>query len=208
MTPRTTAISSETIKFNEAVTGFNLSDLLLTRNSGPNLLTAAQTLSTSDHITFTINNLSGLTATPGSYVLTLKTTGSAILASNGLRLVSGTHISWLNNYVALGLPTAKWTPIVTPRTTPVASETITFNQPVTNFDWTDLILTRNGGTLNLLTNAQTLSTTNRITFTLGNLNSLTSVAGDYTLTLKSTDTAIYGSGGKMTTGATVSWHVS
>src|SRR5262245_56712678 len=42
---------SITIGFSESISGFDLSDLKLTRDGGTNLLTAAQTLSTTDKIT-------------------------------------------------------------------------------------------------------------------------------------------------------------
>src|SRR5207244_14995 len=51
-----------------------------------NLLTGSQTLTSGDNITWTLNNLSGITALDGNYVLTLTAAGSGIadLASNPL----------------------------------------------------------------------------------------------------------------------------
>src|SRR5262249_46027859 len=51
--PRNAAVSQLTITFIQAVAGFDLADLQLTRNGGGNLLTAAQTLTTSDNISWT-----------------------------------------------------------------------------------------------------------------------------------------------------------
>jgi subtilisin-like proprotein convertase family protein len=65
-----------------------------------------------------------------------------------------------------------------PRNTSVGSIQIVFNEPVTGFDLGDLTLTRDGGA-NLLTGAQTLSTVDNTTFTLGNLAGITGTAGVY-----------------------------
>ena len=46
-----------TITFNEPVTGFRVSNLSLTNNGGPNLLTSAQTLTTTNNQTFVLGNL-------------------------------------------------------------------------------------------------------------------------------------------------------
>ena len=55
---------NDTIIFNEAVTGFDLSDLTLKLNFGPNLLTGAQTLTTTNNTTFTLGNLVRLPPPP------------------------------------------------------------------------------------------------------------------------------------------------
>jgi hypothetical protein len=68
-----------TIVWNEAVSGFAISSLSLTRGGGPNLLTPAQTLTTSDHITFTLNNLSSLDVRGGDYTLKYTAAGSNVV---------------------------------------------------------------------------------------------------------------------------------
>ena len=59
--PRNTAVDSITLVFSEPVTGLDRADLRLTRDGGGNLLTAAQTLTTADNVTWTLVNLAGLT---------------------------------------------------------------------------------------------------------------------------------------------------
>ncbi len=76
---RTSGVSTVQIVFSQAVTGFDLADLTLTRGGGANLLTSAQTLTTSDNITFTVGNLTGLTSATGAYLLKLRASGTAIL---------------------------------------------------------------------------------------------------------------------------------
>src|SRR5439155_25494184 len=77
--PRTTPVSQITILFNAPVTGFDLSDLSLKLNGGANLLTGAETLTTTDNITWTLGNLTGLTGAAGNYVLTLTSAGSGLI---------------------------------------------------------------------------------------------------------------------------------
>ena len=99
--PRNTSVSAMTITFNKAVSGFNLADLSLTRNGGSNLLTGSQTLTTADNITFSLNNLSAITAVSGTYVLTLTAAGSGItetLAGNAL--VANASDTWAFSHPA------------------------------------------------------------------------------------------------------------
>jgi fibronectin type 3 domain-containing protein len=76
--PSLVPINSLQIAFNEPVTGFTQSSLSLMLNGGSNLLTPSQTLTTSDNITYTLNNLSSLTTPVGTYALTFTAAGSGI----------------------------------------------------------------------------------------------------------------------------------
>ena len=76
------------IVFDEAVSGMSLSDLSLSFDGGPNLLTSAQTLTTSDNKTFTLNNLASLTASDGTYTLSVAA-NSGITDQNGFSLLVG-----------------------------------------------------------------------------------------------------------------------
>ncbi|MFT3788537.1 MAG: CotH kinase family protein [Tepidisphaeraceae bacterium] len=84
--PRNIAVGAIGIVFSEPVTGFSLSNLTLTRDGGANLLTAAQTLTSSDGgMTWTLANLISLTALDGTYTLALQGTSSIIdLTSHAL----------------------------------------------------------------------------------------------------------------------------
>jgi hypothetical protein len=78
-----------------AVAGFDLSDLSLTLGGGTNLLAgSAASLSTTDHVTWTVGGLAGLTAPPGTYVLTLAATGSGITDLLGRPLGSDASLAW------------------------------------------------------------------------------------------------------------------
>ena len=109
---RTTSVSSETITFSEPVAGFTAADLSLKLNGGANLLTTAQTLTSSDQTTFTLNNLSAtVTAAAGSYTLTLSNAG---ITGSGLALAAGASVSWTTTASGVS-PTATLTAVTTPR---------------------------------------------------------------------------------------------
>ena len=59
--PRNVPVGAITIVFSEPVTGFDLADLTLTRDGGPNLLTGRPDADHRDSITWTLGNLAGLT---------------------------------------------------------------------------------------------------------------------------------------------------
>ncbi|BAP54802.1 Na-Ca exchanger/integrin-beta4 [Thioploca ingrica] len=73
--PDSYKVSTITIQFNEAVKNFDLSDLKLTLDNGSNLLTNAQTLTTTDDITWIVGNLDSLTETVGNYTFTVIAAG-------------------------------------------------------------------------------------------------------------------------------------
>jgi len=95
--PRTTPVNTISIVFSEPVVGFSLSDLVLKRNGGANLLTGSQTLTTSDNITWTLGNLSGLTTAAGNYVLSLADGSPLITDGVGNALSGGATESWTMN---------------------------------------------------------------------------------------------------------------
>jgi hypothetical protein len=207
--PRSSAVGSVTITFSEPVTGLDLSDLRLTRDGGANLLTAAQTLVMSNGgATWTLGNLLGLTGAGGSYSLRLVTAGSGVAdaAGNTLTTVDPAD-GWTVDAVA---PTADIVDVSPdPRGGAVDSVTIVFSEAVIGFGVLDLALTRDGNPTNLLTGAQTLASTDGITFTLGNLAGITGQAGAYSLTLVSGLSGISDlAGNSLGVDASDSWTVS
>jgi hypothetical protein len=76
--PRTTPVGSITIVFSEPVRGFELSDVRLTRDGGANLLTAAQSLTSTDLVTWTLSGLTGITGAAGSYTVTVNGAAAGI----------------------------------------------------------------------------------------------------------------------------------
>jgi hypothetical protein len=82
------------IVFDQPVIGFDLADLQLRRNAGINLLTAAQTLTSTDGVTWHLRNLETLTSPAGTYVLSLTASGSEITDSMAQPLAQNAMHSW------------------------------------------------------------------------------------------------------------------
>ena len=99
--PRPTGVSQMTIVFPEPVRGFDLPDLKLNRNGGQNLLTSDQTLTSTDGITWTLGNLSGLTFLEGPYTLTLTAGDSGITDLTGRPLAFDATESFTVNQTTL-----------------------------------------------------------------------------------------------------------
>ena len=91
--PTNVAVSQMQIVFNEAVSGMSIGDLSLTLNGGPNLLTASQTLTTTNNTTFTLGNLASLTSASGVYTLSVAA-NSGITDASKSPLGSGTSYTF------------------------------------------------------------------------------------------------------------------
>jgi RNA 3'-terminal phosphate cyclase len=98
---RETIADGITIQFNDAVSNFDLSELTLTNNDRPVLLTGA-TLTTQDNITWTLGNLGTQTITDGTYKLTLNTGNITDTAGN--LLAGGAQESWITGRTGTALP--------------------------------------------------------------------------------------------------------
>lgn len=202
--PRNSAVSSISFKFSEPVVGFDVGDLILDRafDDQVDLLTGAQTLASSDGIRWTLNGLSGLTATEGLYTITLRPNGSGIRDLAGNYLAVGAADSWIVDRTAPTVLGVSSTPVGSA----VSSVGIVFSEAVQNLDVGDLVLSRGGGA-NLLSTAQTLVDAGGLSFTLGNLATLTAPAGQYTLSLR-TDSDVVDAAGNRAAGRTLlSWGV-
>ena len=91
--PRTSSVGSITIAFNEAVQNFDLSDLTLTRDNGPNLIDGSFALTTVNNATFTLTGTTPATVAGGTYRLNLLTSNIQDLAGNALGF--GGEEQWL-----------------------------------------------------------------------------------------------------------------
>jgi hypothetical protein len=88
-------VRAVTIQFTEAVTGFDVSDLQLTRNGRLVSLSKAA-LSTDDGITWRLSNLKKLTSPEGKYRLTVVAAGSGITDAAGNPLLNSVGQRWKN----------------------------------------------------------------------------------------------------------------
>ena len=90
---RGSPLDSVTVRFSEPVTGFDLADLVLTRDGVAVPLAGGAaggpTVQTSDNVRFTVGHLSALTTASGSYALTLTGPGSGIKDAPGHELAVG-----------------------------------------------------------------------------------------------------------------------
>ncbi len=203
--PRNSTVNAISIVFSEAVAGFNLADLVLSRNGGPNLLTGGESLTSADNITWTLSGLGPLTGAEGNYTLTLAAAGSGISDTAGNLLATGASDAWTVDTTSPTVDVVDVTP--DPRNTAVDSLSITFSEAVSGFDLADLSLTRDGGA-NLLTGAQTLTSADNVHWNLGGLSSLTAAAGQYVLTVSSSGTGIVDTvGNALAAGASDAWTV-
>ncbi|MBD1912408.1 MULTISPECIES: Ig-like domain-containing protein [unclassified Leptolyngbya] len=93
------ATGTVTFSFSEAMAGFNLSDLQLTRN-GASVNLSGATLSNNGG-TYTLSGLAPITGVDGSYSLSLDVAGSGITDAAGNPLTAGGSISWKRGTTAL-----------------------------------------------------------------------------------------------------------
>jgi hypothetical protein len=96
--PRLTGVSSINVVFNEAVNALPLANLALTRTSVNVPLTASQTPTTANNITFTVPNLLSLTSINGTYQLTVSIAGITDVAGNALGAAASD--TWVHNLPA------------------------------------------------------------------------------------------------------------
>lgn len=201
--PRNSAVVSISIVFSESVKGFDPSDLVLTRNSGANLLSGSETLNSLDNTRFALSGVSGLTEPAGSYVLTLNAANSGISDGAGNLLTSHASVGWVVDRTPPAVSISAVAP--DPRSSAVSSISIVFSEPVTGLNLPDLTLTRSNGP-NLLTSAQTLTTADNITFYLGGLSELTKADGEYTLALRAVGSGVIDAvGNSLASDASTSW---
>lgn len=163
---RKDALDQITISFSEPITGFDLGDLRLTLNNGPNLLTSQQTLVRGPYDTWILKGLGGITNLEGTYRLTLAGSAAGIQDIAGNSLSSDSFITWTLDH------TPPVPQIVEPNPDPtdslVQQITIHFNEPVTGLTLDDLVLTRDGVTIPLQGRAS-LSTTDNQTWILSGM---------------------------------------
>ncbi|MEI8228688.1 MAG: S8 family serine peptidase [Planctomycetota bacterium] len=92
--PRTTSVGAVLVRFGQAVTGFDVADLSLVR-SGVAVPLSGATVTTVDNVTWTVGGLDPLTATAGTYTLTLNAAGSGIVSmTGGVALAASASDSW------------------------------------------------------------------------------------------------------------------
>jgi hypothetical protein len=195
--PRSSAAGIVTITFTEPVSGVDINDFTLTRNSSPISLAGLVVNGTQNIYTL---NLSSVTSAAGSYVLTLVTAGSDIRDAAGNSLAANSDDSWLTDGTLPAADIVDVTP--DPRNSAVESVAINFSEPVSGVDISDFRLTRDGAFVALSTNMLSGSGS---AYSL-NLSAVTGPAGAYVLSLESAGSGITDEAGNaLSSGATDAW---
>ena len=134
-------------------------------------------------------DLSTVTTTAGSYVLTLTASGSGIIDNVGNALTADASDSFLIDLTAPAADIVDVTP--DPRNAAVGLVTLSFSESVTGLDIGDLSLTRDGNAVTLTAGMLVGSGTS---YTL-DLSTVTTTAGSYVLTLTASGSGIIDSAG-------------
>lgn len=156
---------------------------------------------------FTQDVLSFLVSDPNARSFSDTTVVSGQTYYYRVRSTSGSQQSDPSNTVSAtadAAPTVAITPISpSPRTTPVDTITVTFSEPVTGFDLTDLVLNRNGDPVVL--SGVSLTTTDQQVFTLTGLSSWTRRSGTYTIWLNASGGITDNTGNALANSDTQTW---
>jgi hypothetical protein len=204
-TPRTDPVQSVDVTFSQPIdpTTFTTTALTLTRDgTAVPLASPPVTFTSTDNTTFTVGGLSTSTTPFGAYVLTVDAT--QIKNSAGTSGTGSQSVSFTVQSPNAPLTVDHFSPITSPRTTPVSAIGVTFSKPIdpTTFTTADLTLTRDGTPVPLGSNV-TITTTDDVTFSVGGLTSDTTPLGSYGFTVNAagvTDrNGIQGTGSKSIT---------
>ncbi|NQV25154.1 MAG: hypothetical protein HQ518_12390, partial [Rhodopirellula sp.] len=211
--PRSTAVGILTIDFTEPVVGFNLTDLVLTRD-GNSVSLNGLVLNQITQSRYTID-LNLKTGAPGNYVLSIQGPGSLIedLAGNPIQAALITLDSWTVENIG---PSATVNVTPDPRTTPANNVQISFTKEVdvSQVDTSDFRLERDTGSgftavtitgANVVADSPVLGFDDSFTLDLSAAG-LTDVEGTYRVTLVASDSGIVDRAGiELASNATDVW---
>ncbi len=182
--PRHTTVDDISISFSEPVAGFDLGDLMLTRN-GATIPLDGVTLSTLDNVTFTLSGLTSLTGNEGNYQLWLPAAGSGITDADEIAMAADATTAWVMDTTG---PTVTNITSVQPdpRNTPVTYVDVTFSEPIdpTTFHVGNIVLTRDSVPIDL-SDAIVVPLSDS-SFEVYGLDSATALDGAYVLTVDAT----------------------
>ncbi len=203
--PRTQPIESLEIVFSEPVFGFDAADLMLTRDGGGNLLSANQTLSTSDGVVWILENLTSLTSASGQYALRLTAAGSGIIDAAGNPLDADAQATWLQDLEPPQVERIE--PLTDPLSRQVTAIEFTFSEPIVGLNLSAIRLFHDDQPIDLFGTAS-LSSADQITWTLDDLSDLTHAQGEYGLEMRSFGSGIRDlAGNLLPTGGTATWQM-
>jgi CSLREA domain-containing protein len=188
--PTATTPIPVTVQFSETVFGFTSGDIVPSNGTVGNF--AGSNANYSFDLTPTA---------PGGVSADIAADGATDTAGNG----NTAAVQFNRTYDPSALNATITAISPNPRNTAVSSIQIVFNKPVTGFDLGDLTLKLNNGA-NLLPGAQTLTSADNATWTLGNLAGITGAQGTYDLKLTAAGSNIKDSTNTaLASDATASW---
>ncbi|HEY9690604.1 MAG TPA: Calx-beta domain-containing protein [Oculatellaceae cyanobacterium] len=189
--PRSNPVNAITVDFSEAVKAstFDISDIILTRDNGTNLITSGVGIIAQSATRFQITGLNDLTNLDGNYQLIVNAAGIADISGKwGTGSVSETWIKTAtgNSDTTPPVITDIVNLLANPRNQPVSSLTVNLSEKIdlSTFTWQDITLARNNGA-NLITNVVTVTAVNDTTYRINGLSGLTTTDGTYTLAVNS-----------------------
>ncbi|MCG3148875.1 MAG: hypothetical protein PCFJNLEI_02324 [Verrucomicrobiae bacterium] len=155
---------------------FDFNDLTLTRNGTTNTLDGSVTIALLSNTTYRINGLTGFATPDGNYTLTV--TGDGIEDFGGNPVANSLSLEWAKGDAVAVVAS------IGPITFPVVEVPVVFTKPILpgSFGTNDVLLTRDG---NPVAGAFTITPVSETTFALS-LSNLTTVAGNYALTVFAT----------------------
>ena len=202
---RNTAVAAARLTFSAAVTGFDRSDVRLTRAGVIVGLpaVAVRPVAGAGGTTFEVVGLRIATAPVGNYVLIVRALGSGIADAAGNGLAAAIVVRWTVNRTP---PTAVFRAVAAVTAGTLSSLTIVLSKAVTGVTIDDFMLTRGGAALPL--SGATVSTLNNRTFTIAGIRG-THVVGSYAMRLKREGTGIIDAAGNaLATPAGVAWRMT
>ena len=193
--PRNSGVNNVSVNFTADVLNVDTADFTLTRD-GNTVSLSGVSVTALNGSQFSLD-LSSVTGTSGTYVLTLATSNITDLVGNPLS--AGDADTWVTDTTA---PTGNIVPITPdPRNDAVGDVTVNFSESVLNVDTGDFTLTRDGNAVNL--SGISVTTLSGSQFSL-DLSSVTGTSGTYVLTLATSDiTDVLGN--PLSTGDSDSW---
>ena len=142
--PRSSAVSSISITFSEAVTGFDLNDLILVRDGNPISLQGVTLSGGGD--SYSLDDLDAVTDQSGTYMLTLSAGSSSIEDAAGNTLAGDASDTWQVDAIMPVLPVviSSVRADSNPTNAQIVSFIVTFDQDVIGVDITDYLLSVTG----------------------------------------------------------------
>ena len=185
--PRASPVGAVTIDFSVPVSGVSIDDFSLTRD-GQNVDLGALAVTTVTSQEYQLD-LSSVTQSPGSYQLALSASGSGIQDSSGNALSNDAT----DTFVIGTAPVASITDVVPdPALLNAGIVSTSFSESVTGVDIGDFTLVRDGNTVSLAGVSVVETAPSQYSM---DLSAVTTVGGNYTLTLVASGSGIQGAAG-------------